>query len=247
MDSRQPRHTPVDQPGAGQATWVRPDFAALYSVNGVDPVDPEFTPRTASALYTGLCLVTDGVALDTDDHGSKPVISADTGSWRVLDHLPRTTWRQPESWRRQVAARGRLLVQRLETGGGLAADCIIDYLLLHLAVDRAKEEVDDALLDPRHPSHVLPMHLDDYAWDVLPYSAPLGSPAIGSMAIDVSVTNLHNAYVAFRAEPDRWFDQMATATNGKHSLISALPGADEQQEPPGPARPHGTPSEDPLQ
>ncbi|MEV0569421.1 hypothetical protein [Dactylosporangium sp. NPDC050588] len=239
MDRRQPRHTPVDAPGDDEATWVRPDFAALYGV------DPEFTPRTASALYTGLCLVTDGIALDTDDHGSEPVISADTGSWRVLDQLPHATWRQPEAWRRHAAAHGRLLIQQLETGGGLAADCVIDYLILHLAVDRAEEEVDDALFDPSHPSHGLPTHLDDYAWDLLPYSTPLGDPPTASMTIDVSVADLHKAYLALRASPDRWFERMTVATNGKRSLISVVRDADEQQGLPGPARPHGTPSEDP--
>jgi len=203
---------PSTAPGWGSGSSVelppftRPDFATLYNpANGTG----DLTPRTASALYTGLCLLADGVALDTDDRGDEPVGSDPSVAWRALDEFPRASWTQGARWRRRLSARGRCLVRAIETGAGLMAECVADYLMQHLAIDRGRDEVDDARRDPKHPSHGIPEHPDDYRWDRLPYHSQPGD-LHASRGAPVHIALLHRAYRAAAHHPERWFDAVGS-------------------------------------
>lgn len=192
--------------GTGPLPTGRPDFAALYNpVNGTW----DMTPRTASALYTGLCLLADGVALDTDDQGDTPVGSDPSLEWRALDKFPHASWTQGAPWRRRLSARGQCLVQAIEAGAGLVAECVADYLMHHLAIDRACDEVDDARREPEHPSHGIPEHPDDYDWDRLPYHHQPGDLDALRRAPD-HIARLHVAYRLTTHRPERWFDMIGS-------------------------------------
>lgn len=152
--------SPVQLPPPG-----RPDFAALYGTYDRTG-EPRLTPRTASALYTALWVLADGAHLDADDHEDEPILRRHTGEWRVLDRLPRTSWRQDGSWRRRVGDAGRELGETLGNGRQIRPTCIVEDLLLRLAIEDAEDEAAEAAGDPAHPSHALPEHLDDYLWDL---------------------------------------------------------------------------------
>ncbi|WP_433616743.1 hypothetical protein ACQP2P_15695 [Dactylosporangium sp. CA-139114] len=158
-----------------------------------------------SALYTGLCLVADGVALDTDDRGDMPVGADHRIEWRALDAFPPASWRQGARWRRRLAARGKHLIRTLEVGGGLVAECVVDYLVHHLAIDRARDEIYGARSDPDHPSHHIPAHPADFLWHRLPYSSPLGDHDALCYAPN-HIAMLHRSYRATIDRPEQWFD-----------------------------------------
>jgi hypothetical protein len=220
---------------------TRPDFATLYRPAGVGS---ELTPRTASAIYTSLCLVTDGIALDTVDHGDTPVGADPLTEWRVLDALPPAAWSQGLQWRCQLSGRGRRLVRTVERGGGVVADCVADYLLQHVAIDRARDEVDDARRDSRHPSHSMPAYPADYLWHRLPYHNVLGD-LDASRSAPQNIALLHQAYRATADCPDRWFEHVSAPVVA--SIIrDDAGGADEQVGPRRPAQRYGRPTTDPL-
>lgn len=188
----------------------RPDFAALFPmVLGSD--EPQLTPRSASALYTALCVLADGARLDVDHHGGEPIMKRYADEWRVLPRLPRVSWRQGDAWRRRAADAAQRLVDDVGNGRLIRSRCIAEELFLRLATEDAEDEASEAASDPGHPSRALPEHLDDYLWDVDaffslsagdlqliddPQAAEIADPGTGAARV----------LQVGRLAPGRWFE-----------------------------------------
>ncbi|GAA2364448.1 hypothetical protein [Dactylosporangium salmoneum] len=157
-------------------------------------------------------MIADGIALDTDDVGDMPVGAQRTWEWRALDAFPRASWSQGTRWRRMLSSRSRYLVHAIERGDGLIAECVADYLIHHLAIERGRDEVDDALRDPDHPSHGIPAYPDDYAWHRLPYSSRLGDLDASRSAPNY-IRSLHRTYLATKRRPQLWFIVVNVSTS----------------------------------
>ncbi|MEV4139873.1 hypothetical protein AB0J72_47905 [Dactylosporangium sp. NPDC049742] len=84
----------------------------------------------------------------------------------MLHRLPRISWQQNSSWRRRAADAARKLADDVANGRLVKARCVAEDLFLRLAMEDAEDDALDAVNDPGHPSHALPMHLDDYLWDL---------------------------------------------------------------------------------
>jgi len=152
----------------------RPDFAALFPVRECDCgredceicVGWQFTPHTADLLHMALEIIADEAFDDIEEHGSEPVEREDGGDWLFFGRLPRITWNQDSSWRRQVARACDDLAGDIARGDWPTPRNNAEEIVLHLAIESAPdylEEGEDAG-DEEHDA--LPRHSDDYDWDM---------------------------------------------------------------------------------
>jgi hypothetical protein len=151
-----------------------PDFAALFALRdcscGEDDCDTcghwHLTPRTADLLHTALSIMADQSYDDAEGHADEHVDGdADDWSWSVFDRLPRITWRQDRSWRRQFARACDDLTSDIEHGHLPTPRCTAEEIALHLAIQDGPSYLEEQE-DTQHQDHnALPTHEDDYDWD----------------------------------------------------------------------------------
>jgi hypothetical protein len=146
-----------------------PDFAAIFDPSKCAACAEDgdehwhLTPRTADVLHTALSLLSDEAYDDVASHDEAPV---DHGGndWTVFDRLPKITWRQPASWRREFARAANDLADDLEAGKWPRPTNSMEEMALHLAIEDAPACLEMAEDDSDDEHHALPEHADDYDW-----------------------------------------------------------------------------------
>lgn len=134
-----------------------------------DPDDWNLTSRTAAALSACLVVIADQAYDDVITLCDAPADN-DRG-WGVFNRLPRLSWNQPASWRRQVARAADDLAADIEAGDWPEPRCTAEELVLHLALQDAPSTIelaeDAAAADGTEPwiTRGLPPHPDDYDWE----------------------------------------------------------------------------------
>lgn len=113
------------------------------------------TPRQRAALLTELHVLADEAYDDVVRFGDRPVAAADF--WMFFDRFPTCTFRQPESWRREVARSADDLAGDLEKGDLPRPRTLAEQLVLAIGLNVAaallvdEEVLDDVLALPARP------------------------------------------------------------------------------------------------
>ncbi|MFI9276164.1 hypothetical protein ACIGXM_36615 [Kitasatospora sp. NPDC052896] len=152
-----------------------PDFAALFPAEAAHCADPEcederclwqLTPRTADVLHTTLCLLADEAYDDAEELGDGRLVPDEReGNWGVFARLPKLTFGADLQWRRRFARAADDLADDLEHGNWPQPTCTGEELALHLALDDARDRVDELGDTEADTHHGLPTHRDDYEFD----------------------------------------------------------------------------------
>ncbi|MGK5556683.1 hypothetical protein ACSNOI_34250 [Actinomadura kijaniata] len=156
----------------------RPDFAKLFPMESEcdcgeevcdDCISWKLTPRTAEVLHASLRMLADQAFDDVQNHGDQPVSKRDDCS--LFGELPRHTWKQNATWRRQVARAFDDLADELERGEWPAPRCPAEEMALDLAIQYAPgrleilEETADNGVTWGEQHRALPKHQGDYDWE----------------------------------------------------------------------------------
>lgn len=147
--------------GVADGEWV-PDFNSLFPLSTTSN-DWQFTPRTAAILYGDLCLLSELTKYDVGNHHNEPINDFTRDQWLVLDRLPKSSWTQSEMWRLKAARAGEDLAQDVADGGYPRPRCLIEEMMLYLAL----EDAPVTLRDEGEPDEIVPgllRHRDDYDW-----------------------------------------------------------------------------------
>ncbi|MFJ1708523.1 hypothetical protein [Kitasatospora sp. NPDC088346] len=120
------------------------------------------TARTRAVLHLALTDLADAAWAQAAKLGDETVTARAGG---VFARLPRLTFHQDASWRRQMARTFDDLAGDLEAGRGLVPGCTGEEMALHLAIRRGRELQRDRPRLVADTVEQLPEDPDDFDWD----------------------------------------------------------------------------------